>query len=90
MEQNPFLSLKPPATFEEQIQILKSRGLIIEDEDFAIRTLKKINYYRLSAYGLSLKQNDQYQPGVTFNQIYALYEFDHLFSKNTKEKYLSG
>lgn len=79
MEQNPFLSLKPPATFEEQIQILKSRGLMIEDEDFAIRTLKKINYYRLSAYGLSLKQNNQYHRGVTFTQIYALYEFDHRF-----------
>jgi abortive infection bacteriophage resistance protein len=79
MEQSPFLSLKPPATFKEQIEILKSRGLTIEDEDFAVRTLKKINYYRLSAYGLSLKRNDQYHQGVTFTQIYQLYEFDHHF-----------
>jgi abortive infection bacteriophage resistance protein len=38
---------------------LKSRGLIVEDEDFAIRALQRINYYRLSAYALSLKHNDQ-------------------------------
>ena len=37
------------------------------------------NYYRLSAYGLSLKYNDQYHQGVTFAQIHALYEFDHRF-----------
>ncbi|MFD2371571.1 Abi family protein [Brevibacillus sp. GCM10020057] len=70
---------KPPATFEEQLQILKSRGLIVEDEDFAIRKLKKINYYRLSAYGLSLKRRGTYIPGTTFARIYNLYEFDRRF-----------
>jgi abortive infection bacteriophage resistance protein len=72
-------TIKSPATFENQLQILKSRGLTIEDEDFAIRALQRINYYRLSAYGLSLKRNDQYFQGVTFSQIHALYEFDHRF-----------
>jgi abortive infection bacteriophage resistance protein len=41
--------------------------------------LQRINYYRLSAYGWSLKRNDQYLRGVTFSQIHALYEFDHRF-----------
>lgn len=72
-------ALKPPATFESQLQILKGRGLIIEDEDLAIRVLQRINYYRLSAYGLSLKRNDQFFEGATFSQIHALYEFDHRF-----------
>lgn len=71
--------LKPPATFEEQIQILKNRSLIIKDDDYAIRTLQRINYYRLSAYGLSLKNNDKYHEGVTFEHIHELYEFDHRF-----------
>lgn len=79
MDEQTSPALKSPATFEEQIQILKSRGLTIEDEDLAIRVLQRINYYRLSAYGLSLKRNDQYDHGVTFSQIYALYEFDHRF-----------
>lgn len=61
--------IKPPTTFEEQIEILKIRGLIIEDEDFAFRILRKINYYRLSSYSLSLKHNDEFFSGVTFSQI---------------------
>jgi abortive infection bacteriophage resistance protein len=77
MDRQPSPNLKLPATFEEQIQILKRRGLTIEDEDLAIRALQRINYYRLSAYGLSLKHNDQYLRGVTFSQIHALYDFDH-------------
>ncbi|WP_173275792.1 Abi family protein [Paenibacillus sp. NEAU-GSW1] len=72
-------SIKLPATFEEQLHILKRRGLVVEDDDFAIRALQRINYYRLSAYGLSLKNEDQYRPGTTFSQIYSLYEFDHRF-----------
>lgn len=79
MDQQDSPTIKAPATFENQLQILKSRGLIIEDEDFAIRVLQRINYYRLSAYGLSLKKNDQYFQEVTFSQIHALYEFDHRF-----------
>ncbi|WP_157794156.1 Abi family protein [Paenibacillus donghaensis] len=79
MDPQDSVALKPPATFESQLQILKSRGLIIEDEDLAIRALQRINYYRLSAYGLSLKRNDQFFEGVTFSQIHALYEFDHRF-----------
>ena len=59
MDKHSFTSLKSPATFEEQIQILKKRGLIVNDEDFAIQILRRINYYRLSAYGLSVKNDDQ-------------------------------
>ncbi|WP_044479585.1 Abi family protein [Paenibacillus antibioticophila] len=79
MGQQPSPLLKSPATFEEQIQTLKKRGLVIDDEDVAFRTLQRINYYRLSAYGLSLKNNNRFHTGVTFTQIHALYEFDHRF-----------
>lgn len=77
MDRQPSPVLKSPATFEEQIQILKKHGLVIDDEDAAFQTLQRINYYRLSAYGLSLKSNDRFRMGVTFTQIHALYEFDH-------------
>jgi abortive infection bacteriophage resistance protein len=79
MDQQPSPVLKSPATLEEQIQILKKRGLVIDNEDVAFQTLQRINYYRLSAYGLSLKNNDRFRTGVTFTQIHALYEFDHRF-----------
>ena len=39
--------------------------------------LQKVNYYRLSAYFLTLrKEGDTFKEGVTFDQIYNLYEFD--------------
>jgi abortive infection bacteriophage resistance protein len=34
----------------EQIQLLKSRGLIINNMDYAINKLQFIGYYHLSAY----------------------------------------
>ena len=38
---------KPFKTVEEQIEILKSRGLIIQDEERALFFLKNNNYYEL-------------------------------------------
>lgn len=38
--------------------------------------LSRINYYRFSAYTLSLKDNDQFHEAITFEHIYNLYEFD--------------
>lgn len=38
---------KPFKTYEEQIQILESRNVIIEDRDDAIRQLKEFSYYTL-------------------------------------------
>lgn len=72
------IHLKERKTFEEQLDILKDRNVIIEDEEEALHTLSKINYYRLSAYGLTLKKKDKnvYNYGVTFNQIKRIYDFD--------------
>jgi abortive infection bacteriophage resistance protein len=75
----PTRTVKSPGTFEEQINILRGRGLVINNEDTAKRTLQRINYYRLSAYGLSLKQDDIYHSDATFDQMLALYEFDRKF-----------
>jgi abortive infection bacteriophage resistance protein len=41
---------KPPLTFEQQLDLLMSRGLHINDKDFALACLRNISYYRLSAY----------------------------------------
>ena len=38
--------LKHHKSIEEQIQLLKSRGLIIEDEGAAVEALERINYYK--------------------------------------------
>lgn len=70
--------LKLPTTFEEQYERLLQRNLIIEDKDFALDTLSKVNYYRFSAYLLPFKQlsNGCYREGTSFSKIYRLYEFD--------------
>jgi len=68
--------LKEPTSFEEQVEILLKKGLLIPDEDKAIRILKTVNYYRLSAYTLTLKKDDTFFAGTSIDNIYALYEFD--------------
>jgi len=69
--------IKTPKTFEEQLEILKNRGLIINDEALALAVLKEINYYRLSGYMLSLKSKDNlFLPNITFENIYSIYKFD--------------
>ena len=62
-----------------QINILKSRGLIINDEAKARETLLDIGYYRLGFYWhyfQANRSNHTFQPGVTFEDVVSLYYFD--------------
>jgi abortive infection bacteriophage resistance protein len=68
--------VKKPATYKEQIEILESKGLIINDKEEAEKILKRINYYRFKAYTLSLISKGKFYNNVTFEKIYSLYEFD--------------
>ncbi len=67
---------KPFLSYEDQLALLRDRGLIINDTEKALSVLKSINYYRLSGYSLSLRKNDSFYPNVTFDNIYSLYMFD--------------
>ncbi len=73
------LGCKPFKTTEEQIQLLKDRNLIISDVEYAHDILRKVNYYRLSAYSLTLRTNDNFYKGITFENIVELYNFDSCF-----------
>lgn len=68
-------------TIEEQITILKNKGLIIEDEDFAKEILLRENYFFLLGYRhLFLKKKEKkFISGATFSELYALFEFDRNF-----------
>jgi abortive infection bacteriophage resistance protein len=71
--------IKQAKTFKEQVEILKSRKLHIENYENAEKTLLRINYYRLTAYGLTFKDplnKDEYISGSSFNKVLSLYEFD--------------
>lgn len=66
-------------TFDQQIAILKSRGLCFNDEARAKQLLQNISYYRMSGYWyplLSDKQNHIFKAGATFEQAYSIYKFD--------------
>lgn len=71
---------KPALTFQQQIQLLESRGLTILNKQEAERQLSVVSYYRLSAYMLSFQvKNDPhhtYLQGATFEKILRLYQFD--------------
>ena len=73
--------VKPFLTIEEQVKLLKERGLEIRDEENAKDILRRTNYYRLSGYSLTLQTDDKYHEGVTFDRIYEIYKFDDAFRK---------
>lgn len=63
-------------TVEEQLDILRSRGLIINDEAQARDFLLRNNYYRISGYSLTLRKNDVFSKSATFQDIINIYYFD--------------
>lgn len=69
-------------TIDEQIVILKEKGLIVEDEISAKEILLRENYFFLMGYRhlfmKSTKEN-KFISGTTFNEIYSLFEFDRNF-----------
>lgn len=73
---------KSPLTYTEQVELLRSRGVTIPNQQRTERHLANISYYRLSAYMLPYKQKkdgkifDIFQEGVTWDMIYDLYVFD--------------
>ena len=77
-------------TINEQIDILESRGLIVEDYDRAKEILLRENYFFLNGYRhLFMKSKDDrtYKEGTTFEELYSLFLFDRSF-RNVLFKYL--
>lgn len=68
---------KPPLKYEEQLEKLKKRGCIINDDKKCISIFESVNYYRLSAYFLPFKlDNGNYEEGLSFERVFSIYEFD--------------
>lgn len=71
------MDVKKHLTIDEQIELLKTRGCIIEDEELAKNILLDVNYYRLTSYFLSFKESeDKYLEGISFDKVYRNYLFD--------------
>ena len=75
-------SVKPFCTYQQQIDKLEARGLIVRDKAYAESVLRPENYYRLRGYWLTMvkKQgtppDDVFYPGTTFENIVDVYLFD--------------
>ena len=73
---------KTPATIKQQIEILRQRGCIIDDEEYARKCLTNINYYRLAYYFAPfLERKGKYRDGTTFEQIMKVYDFDRVLRR---------
>lgn len=55
------IEVKPPTELERQVEILKNRGLFVDNDTEAIRTLEHINYYRLRGYYIHLQKEDVFE-----------------------------
>lgn len=72
-------------SFEQQLQKLIERGLVINDKHVALNALTQISYYRLSAYWYPFRQRDKkdnklvldiFEPSASMEETIKLYEFD--------------
>ena len=64
-------------TLDEQIDILKDKGLIINNEDKTREILLRENYFFISGYRhLFTERKDKFLPGTTFEELYATFLFD--------------
>lgn len=66
-------------TLDEQIEILKSKGLLIDDIDTVREILLRENYFFISGYRhlfLKSSKDRMFIPGTNFRELYALFNFD--------------
>jgi abortive infection bacteriophage resistance protein len=76
--------IKQPSSVDQQIVLLRNRGMAIPDDAEAVRYLDTIGYYRLSAYWLPFEEppavgqtrSKQFLPGTEFGAVIAVYVFD--------------
>jgi abortive infection bacteriophage resistance protein len=70
---------KPAFTIQDQISLLKFRGMLFRDENSAPHFLRNISYYRLKGYWWDLQADrlsHQFQPDTYFEDIIDRYNFD--------------
>ena len=66
-------------TLDEQLEILKARGLVINDYDKAKAILFRENYFFLNGYRHLLvdqSQSNHFVEGATFEELYSIFVFD--------------
>lgn len=68
---------KPWLSYQDQIALLQSRGMVIDDVHTAIEFLEHVNYYRFSRFCAAFETSrHQFADGVTFEQVQGACAFD--------------
>lgn len=80
---------KPYLTFDQQLNLLKLRGIEVADDARALQILSSIGYYRLSAYVYPFREllpeerqvgrhyrSDTIEPGVNWSHVEGIWNFD--------------
>ena len=73
------LFLKPFKDLEEQLDVLKDRGLAITNRERTLKYLLSNNYYNIiNGYSkfFQITDSNNYIEGVTFDEVASLYTFD--------------
>lgn len=69
-------------TLEEQISILKDKGLLINDDNYVKEILLRENYFFIMGYRHLFLKHDierNFKDGTTFEELYSLFVFDRMF-----------
>lgn len=77
-------------TLDEQIQILRDKGLVINDEDYAKEVLFKENYFFISGYRHIFMRSivdSKFIKDTTFEELHAMFLFDRNL-RNIMFKYI--
>ena len=78
----PIPFTKPPLSLPDQLRLLETRGLEVNDRAAATHYLAHIGYYRLSGYALPFQKGGSgpdrhdFRTDVTFDDILDRYVFD--------------
>lgn len=76
------MSNKEFKNLDEQLEILRSKGLIIKNEKYAKEVLLRENYFFLNGYRhlfMRSNSNKTYIKDTTFEELYSLFLFDRQF-----------
>ena len=71
-----FMKLKEPKTYTEQVQLLKDKGFIIQNEKEILEFLKSFNYYKFSAFLLPFKLSEDVYEKVDISVPCNMFTFD--------------
>lgn len=67
---------KPPLLISQQIEVIKGKKMIVENDQECESILRKINYQHILCYKKFFSESDFESGDVTFKKLYEIYELD--------------